>query len=72
MVKHQVNFVSGIIWSNVMLAVAPSAPRRNVHDGTNAGSHDLAGKGCNESFYDLVAEHQTPRQWVHAQGCGHQ
>jgi hypothetical protein len=26
--KHQVNFVSGIIWSNVMLAVAPSVTRR--------------------------------------------
>jgi len=42
--KHQVDFVSGIIWSNVMLAVAPSVTGAGTFMiGTNAGPHDLAG-----------------------------
>src|SRR3954463_15778669 len=45
--KHQVNFVSGIIWSNVMLAVAPRVTGAGTFMiGTNAGPHELAGKGC--------------------------
>jgi branched-chain amino acid transport system substrate-binding protein len=50
--KHQVNFVSGIIWSNVMLAVAPSVTSAGTFMiGTNAGPHELAGKLCNELFF---------------------
>jgi branched-chain amino acid transport system substrate-binding protein len=50
--KHQVNFVSGIIWSNVMLAVAPSVTGAGTFMiGTNAGPHDLAGKLCSELFF---------------------
>src|SRR5262245_47128423 len=47
--KHQVNFVSGIIWSNVMLAVAPTVTEAGTFMiGTNAGPHELAGKQCSE------------------------
>jgi branched-chain amino acid transport system substrate-binding protein len=50
--KHQVNFVSGIIWSNVMLAVAPSVTAAGTFMiGTNAGPHELAGKMCSELFF---------------------
>jgi len=43
--KHKVNFVSGIIWSNVMLAVAPTVTGAGtIMVGTNAGPHELAGK----------------------------
>src|SRR5262245_15857077 len=50
--KHKVHFVSGIIWSNVMLAVAPTVTREKVFMiGTNAGPHELAGKECNEYFF---------------------
>ena len=60
--KHQVNFVSGIIWSNVMLAVAPSVTSAGTFMiGTNAGPHDLAGKGCNELFFTTSWQNdQTP------------
>ena len=60
--KHQVNFVSGIIWSNVMLAVAPSVTGAGTFMiGTNAGPHDLAGKGCNELFFTTSWQNdQTP------------
>ena len=60
--KHQVNFVSGIIWSNVMLAVAPSVTGAGTFMiGTNAGPHDLAGKLCNELFFTTSWQNdQTP------------
>src|SRR6188474_726896 len=60
--KHQVNFVAGVIWSNVMLAVAPSVTSAGTFMiGTNAGPHDLAGKGCNELFFTTSWQNdQTP------------
>jgi len=60
--KHQVNFVSGIIWSNVMLAVAPSVTSAGTFMiGTNAGPHELAGKLCNELFFTTSWQNdQTP------------
>ena len=60
--KHQVNFVSGIIWSNVMLAVAPSVTAAGTFMiGTNAGPHDLAGKLCHELFFTTSWQNdQTP------------
>jgi len=60
--KHQVNFVAGIIWSNVMLAVAPSVTQAGTFMiGTNAGPHQLAGEGCNEMFFTTSWQNdQTP------------
>jgi branched-chain amino acid transport system substrate-binding protein len=60
--KHQVNFVSGIIWSNVMLAVAPMVTQSGTFMiGTNAGPHDLAGKMCSELFFTTSWQNdQTP------------
>jgi len=50
--KHKVDFVSGIIWSNVMLAVAPTVTDAGaMMIGTNAGPHELAGEMCNERFF---------------------
>ncbi|MGH8749805.1 MAG: ABC transporter substrate-binding protein [Burkholderiales bacterium] len=53
MVKDdKVQFVSGIIWSNIMLAVAPSVTEQGVFMvGTNAGPHQLAGDQCNRLFF---------------------
>ncbi|MCG6876265.1 MAG: ABC transporter substrate-binding protein [Betaproteobacteria bacterium] len=50
--RNKVQFVSGIIWSNVMLAVAPTVTRAGVFMiGTNAGPHQLAGKQCSKYFF---------------------
>src|SRR2546423_14026716 len=47
--KNQVDFVSGIIWSNVMLAVVPVVTGSgHIMVGTNAGASPLAGKDCNK------------------------
>src|SRR5882672_6624691 len=60
--KHKVNFVSGVIWSNVMLAVAPTVTGAGTFMiGTNAGPHELAGKGCHEMFFTTSWQNdQTP------------
>src|SRR3954470_17211114 len=50
--KHQVDFVSGVIWSNVMMAVMPVVTGAGkVMVGTNAGASPLAGAQCNEAFF---------------------
>jgi branched-chain amino acid transport system substrate-binding protein len=60
--KHRVNFVSGIIWSNVMLAVAPTVTGAGTFMiGTNAGPHELAGKMCHELYFTTSWQNdQTP------------
>ncbi len=60
--KHRVQFVSGVIWSNVMLAVAPAVTRSNTFMiGTNAGPHELAGELCSEYFFTTSWQNdQTP------------
>jgi branched-chain amino acid transport system substrate-binding protein len=60
--RHQVNFVSGIIWSNVMLAVAPTVTGAGTFMiGTNAGPHQLAGEMCNELYFTTSWQNdQTP------------
>ena len=60
--KHQVNFVAGIIWSNVMLAVAPSVTSAGtLMVGTNAGPHQLSGELCNERYFTTSWQNdQTP------------
>jgi branched-chain amino acid transport system substrate-binding protein len=60
--KHRVNFVSGVIWSNVMLAVAPTVTGAGtIMVGTNAGPHELAGKMCHELYFTTSWQNdQTP------------
>jgi branched-chain amino acid transport system substrate-binding protein len=60
--KHQVDFVSGIIWSNVMMAVVPVVTGAGkIMVGTNAGASPLAGSQCNELYISTSWNNdQTP------------
>jgi branched-chain amino acid transport system substrate-binding protein len=60
--KHQVDFVSGIIWSNVMMAVVPVVTGAGkIMVGTNAGASPLAGSQCNELYFSTSWDNdQTP------------
>src|SRR5256714_10812312 len=60
--KNQVDFVSGIIWSNVMLAVVPVVNGAGkIMVGTNAGASPLAGKDCNKLYFSTSWNNdQTP------------
>src|SRR5688572_22441025 len=60
--KHNVDFVAGIIWSNVMMAVAPVVNGAGkIMVGTNAGASPLAGNQCNELYFSTSWNNdQTP------------
>jgi branched-chain amino acid transport system substrate-binding protein len=60
--KNQVDFVSGIIWSNVMMAVVPVVTGAGkIMVGTNAGASPLAGKDCNRLYFSTSWNNdQTP------------
>src|SRR5882672_504097 len=60
--KNQVDFVSGIIWSNVMMAVVPVVTGSNkIMVGTNAGASPLAGSQCNKLYFSTSWNNdQTP------------
>ncbi len=60
--KDQVDIVSGIIWSHVMLAVMPVVTEAGkLMIGTNAGASPLAGKQCNERYFSTSWNNdQTP------------
>jgi len=65
--RDKVQFVAGIIWSNVMLAVAPTVTRAGAFMiGTNAGPHQLAGKQCNKYFFTTSWQNDsTPEAMGH-------
>src|SRR3989454_11832006 len=60
--KHQVDFMSGIIWSNVMMAVGPVVTGAGkMRGGSNAGASPLAGSQCNELYFTTSWNNdQTP------------
>ena len=60
--KHQVDFVAGIIWSNVMMAVVPVVTSAGkIMVGTNAGASPLAGKACHPLYFSTSWNNdQTP------------
>jgi branched-chain amino acid transport system substrate-binding protein len=60
--KHQVDIMSGIIWSHVMMGVVPVVTGANkVMVGTNAGASPLAGKACHPQYFSTSWNNdQTP------------
>ena len=50
--KDKVDILAGLTFSNVLMAVSkPVADSKVILVSTNAGPSDLAGKGCNASFF---------------------
>jgi len=50
--RDQVDIMSGIIWSNVMMATVPVVTGAGkIMVGTNAGASPLAGAQCNELYF---------------------
>lgn len=60
--RDRVQFVAGIIWSNVLMAVYDSVVRSDTFlISSNAGPSPLAGKRCNENFFSVSWQNdQTP------------
>ncbi len=54
MKKDKVKIMTGIVFSNVALAVAPKVVRSDVvYVSANAGPSDLAGKGCHPNYFSV-------------------
>lgn len=71
--KEKVHFATGIIWSNLALALMPTFERGEVYFvSANAGPSQLAGKQCNKFFfsasYQNDGQHEAMGQYVTAQG----
>lgn len=71
--KDKVHFATGIIWSNLALALMPTFERGQVYFvSANAGPSQLAGKQCNPYFfsasYQNDGQHEAMGQYVQSQG----
>ena len=61
--KHRVHFVSGVFWSYVVLAVAPTVTQAGTFMiATNAGPSALAGKMCHELFFSTSWQNDQPHE----------
>ena len=53
--SEDVDVLTGIIWSNLAIAVVPGAVRQGVfYLSPNAGPSALAGKGCHENYFNVA------------------
>ena len=53
--RENVDILTGIIWSNLAMAVVPSAVRKGTfYLSPNAGPSDLAGRLCHENYFNVA------------------
>lgn len=53
--KDKVDILTGIIWSNLAMAVVPPTVRQNVfYLSPNAGPSALAGKACHKNYFNVA------------------
>lgn len=71
--QDDVDIVTGIVWSNLALAVVPSVTKAGkIYVSTNAGPHELAGKGCDKNYFNAAYQndnlHEAAGQYVNDKG----
>jgi branched-chain amino acid transport system substrate-binding protein len=71
--RDKVAIMTGIIWSNLAIAVVPKVVREGVfYLSPNAGPSLLAGKGCHENYFNVAWQndnlHEAMGQHVKDQG----
>ncbi len=55
MKRDNVDILTGIIWSNLAMAVVPAATRQGTfYLSPNAGPSDLAGRMCHENYFNVA------------------
>jgi len=53
--SEKVDVLTGIIWSNLAMAVVPAATAQNVfYLSPNAGPSALAGQGCHKNYFNVA------------------
>ncbi len=71
--RDKVDIVTGIIWSNLALAVVPSVTKADTfYLSPNAGPSQLAGKACHPNYFNVAWQndnlHEAMGQYVKDQG----
>lgn len=71
--KDGVKIMTGIVFSNVAMAVVPKVVRDDVvYVSPNAGPSALAGKGCHENYFNVAWQndnlHEAAGQYVNDAG----
>ena len=71
--RDKVQIMTGIVWSNLAVAVVPKVVRKDVfYISPNAGPSLLAGKGCNENYFNVAWQndnlHEAVGQYVMEKG----
>lgn len=72
--SEKVDIMTGIIWSNLAMAVVPAAVNQNViYLSPNAGPSALAGKGCHKNYYNVAWQNDNLHEaaGAYANGAGH-
>ncbi|CAM3606250.1 ABC transporter substrate-binding protein [Halomonas lysinitropha] len=60
MQRDQVDILTGIIWSNLAMAVVPSVVRQGTfYLSPNAGPSDLAGRMCHENYFNVAYQNDN-------------
>jgi branched-chain amino acid transport system substrate-binding protein len=71
--RDKVDIMTGIVWSNLAIAVVPKVVREGVfYISPNAGPSLLAGKGCHQNYFNVAWQndnlHEAVGQYVQDQG----
>lgn len=58
--SEKVDVLTGIIWSNLAMAVVPSATAQGkIYLSPNAGPSPLAGKGCHPNYFNVAWQNDS-------------
>lgn len=71
--KEKVDVLTGIIWSNLAMAVVPPSVAQGVfYLSPNAGPSMLAGKGCHENYFNVAWQNDNLHEAMggHANSTG--
>ncbi len=71
--RDKVDIVTGIVWSNLAIAVVPKVTKAGAfYISPNAGPSLLAGKGCHENYFNVAWQndnlHEAVGQYVNDEG----
>ncbi|MEO9518213.1 MAG: ABC transporter substrate-binding protein [Paracoccaceae bacterium] len=72
--SERVDIMTGIIWSNLAMAVVPSAVNQDVfYLSPNAGPSPLAGPGCHENYFNVAWQNDNLHEAAgsYANGTGY-
>lgn len=72
--SEKVDVLTGIIWSNLAMAVIPSATAQGkIYLSPNAGPSALAGKGCHENYFNVAWQNDNLHEaaGAYANDAGH-